>query len=678
MNSVIEGPELQRSMKIRDFYAEIKTPVRRLLVGFATIILFAVAGLCWFQYKQVERVTRGTVQGHDTFVWEFYELELDLFRYQSALHDAVSQPDKPGLLAETSNYYNIFASQVLLFETSVSRDVMKQHATFRQAYAEARSYLQKADPYLEKIPETLDVSTLQMLLQDIYSLQPSIHRLVLDAHAMQSMRSSQTLEDIRKFALYEGITLAILLILSMGLGLFAIQQLALTGRRQRELESLHLDASHRAAHDSLTNLVNRFEFEKHLSRALDLARNQGVEHAVMFVDLDRFKIVNDTCGHGAGDQLLRDVVRVISSCVRSTDTFGRLGGDEFGVILAHCGTQKAAQVAEQIRKAVDDFRFEHGGRRFHIGASIGRVQMHRNWPSTAAVLQAADSACYVAKHSGRNRVHAYEDNDTGVLAQKDGIKWAQRIEEALDEGRFELHWQRIVAIQPGHERGSGVHGEVLLRMIDTDGRRVSPGEFVPVAERFFLASRMDRWVLRAVFEWMVQHDDELLHLDMLSVNLSGQSVGDPAFHADVLAMMDSMPVDFRKICIEVTETSAITNLNESVAFFVALRDRGARISLDDFGSGMSSFAYLKTLPADVLKIDGHFMRNLLTDPVDRVCIQSMVQLARATHMETVAEWVETESVEALLRELGVDYVQGYLHHRPEPLDHLLKIATVPV
>lgn len=665
---------MSTSMQIHEFYADIKKPVRRLLLALATIILLAVAGLCWLQYQQIARVTRGTVQGHDNFLWEFYELELDLFRYQHALQEAASEPAKRSLLTDASNYYNIFASQVLLFDTSVSRNVMQERATFRQAYAEARSYLQKADPYLETVPETLEVSTLQMLQQDINRLHPSIHKLLLEAHEMQSMRSSQTLDDIRQFALYEGITLVVLLILSAGFGLFSIRQLALTGRRQRELETLHLEASHRAAHDSLTDLVNRFEFEKHLGRALDLSRNHGVEHAVMFVDLDRFKIVNDTCGHGAGDQLLRDVVQVISRCVRATDTFGRLGGDEFGVILAHCGTHKAAQVAESIRKAVDDYRFEHGGHRFHIGASIGWVQVHRNWPSTAAILQAADSACYVAKHSGRNRVHAYEDNDSGVLAKKDGTQWAQRIEEALDEGRFELHWQRIVAIQPGREHG-GVHGEVLLRMIDIDGRRVSPGEFVPVAEHFFLASRMDRWVLRAVFGWMVRHKDELLHVDRLSVNLSGQSVGDPVFRADMLAMMDSMPVDFRKLCFEVTETSAITNLKDSVAFFVALRERGARIALDDFGSGMSSFGYLKTLPADVLKIDGQFMRNLLTDPVDRVSVQSMAQLARATHMETVAEWVETEGVEALVRELGVDYVQGYLHHRPEPLDHLLKIAS---
>lgn len=679
MKSITETRALPLSLKMRDFFSDIPVSVRRLLLGFATFILVTLTGLCWIQYKQIEQVSRGTVQGHDNFVWEFYELELDLIRYQTALRDAISHPEIPYGLAQVSTSYNIFASQVLLFETSISRDVMKDQATFTQAYAEAKAYLQRADPYLEKTPQTLTVSLRQALLQETHPLLASIHRLVLDAHATQSMRSSQTLDDIRRFALYEGITAALLLMLTVGCGLLAVQQLTLAGRRQRELESLHLEASHRAAHDPLTNLVNRFEFEKHLSRVLDLSRSQGAEHAVMFVDLDRFKIVNDTCGHGAGDQLLRDVVRVIGGCVRSTDTFGRLGGDEFGVILAHCGMHEVARVAEQIRQAVDDFRFESGGRRFHIGASIGWVQVHKNWPSTAAILQAADSACYVAKHSGRNRVHAYEDNDSGVLAQKEETQWALRVEEALDEGRFELHWQRIVSIQPRHARHGDVYGEVLLRMIDRDGRRVSPGDFVPVAERFFLASRMDRWVLRAVFEWMVRHEEELHHLTRLSVNLSGQSVGDSAFRADVLSLMDNMPVDFRKICFEVTETSAITNLNESVAFFVELRARGARIALDDFGSGMSSFAYLKTLPADVLKIDGQFMRKLLSDPVDRVSVKSMAQLAKATHMETVAEWVEAEDVEALLRELGVDYAQGYLHHRPEPLDGLLTLAlaTVP-
>lgn len=663
-------------MKIRGVYAGIKLPVRSLLLGLGVFILVTVAGLAWFQYQQVERVTRGSSQGRDNFVWEFYVLELQLIRYQDALREALVQKDKTALLAVASDQYNIFASQVLLFETSRSREIMMGHEAFNQAYAQSRSYLQKTDPYLEKNPQSPDFRALQSLLQDSVSLRTSVHKVLLDAHAVQSMRSSQTLSDVRQFGVYAGMTSVFLLVMTVGFGMFFLSQLAMAGRRQLELESLHQEASHRASHDGLTNLVNRFEFEKHLSRVLDLSRNLGSEHAVMFVDLDRFKIVNDTCGHSAGDQVLRDVVQVIGSCMRSTDTFGRLGGDEFGVILAYCNTTKAAQVAEQIRRSVDDYRFEHEGHRFHIGASIGWVQVHGKWPSTAAIMQAADSACYVAKHTGRNRVHAYEDNDSGVLAKKGETQWAQRIEEALDEGRFELHWQRIVPIQRSQVDRGGVRGEVLLRMVDVDGRRVSPGEFVPVAERFFLASRMDRWVLRTVFEWMVLHEQELHHLVSLSINLSGQSVGDTEFHADVLAMMDRLSIDFRTVCFEVTETSAITNLHESVTFFNALRQRGARIALDDFGSGMSSFGYLKTLPADVLKIDGQFMRNLLTDPVDRASVQSMAQLARATHMETVAEWVETEAVQAVLLELGVDYAQGYLHHRPEPLDGLLALGYV--
>ena len=675
MNLLIGVAWIRRVMSKRNFYADIKKPVRHFLLGLTTFIVLTVSGIGWFQYQQVERVTRSAAQGYENFVWNFFQLELHQTRYQDALNRALMQPEQPGLLADVSMQYNIFASQVLMIEKSEVMRIMQMHAIFKITLAEAQSYLQKADPYLENSPKTLAVAVMQALLTDSHTLQSSVHRLVLEAHELQSVRSSQTLEDIRRFALYGGISAAFLLILSVVCGFFSVHQIALTGRRQRELEVLHQEASHRASHDFLTNLVNRFEFEKHLRRKLDLSRKLGIEHVVMFVDLDRFKIVNDTCGHSAGDQLLCEVVRVISNCMRSTDTFARLGGDEFGVILAHCGPQKAAEVAEQIRKVVDDYRFEYEGRRFHIGASIGWVLVHKNWVSTAAILNAADAACYVAKNSGRNRVHAYEDNQSVVLAQKDGTLWVQRLEEALDTGSFELHWQCIVPIQTGHAHGSGVHGEVLLRMVDADGRRISPGEFVPVAERFFLASRMDRWVVRAVFEWMLQHENELQHLDRLSVNLSGQSVGDAVFRSDLLAMMDRMPVNFHKICFEVTETSAINNLKESVVFFDALRARGAKISLDDFGSGMSSFGYLKTLPADVLKIDGQFMRNLLADPVDRVCIQSMVQLARVTHMETIAEWVETESVEDLLRELGVDYVQGYLHHHPEPLDHLLKLAV---
>lgn len=675
MNLAIGFARFRRAVRERNFYADIKKPVRRLLLGLSTFIVLIVSGIGWFQYQQIERVTHSATQGYENFVWNFFQLELHQTRYQDALSRALAQPEKRQLLGELSMLYNIFASQVLMLEKSEVKKTMQMHGAFRKTLVQALFYLQEADVHLEHSPQTLAIPVMQTLLQDSYALQSSVHSLVLEAHELQSTRSSQSLEDIRRFALYGGVSAAFLLILSVVCGFFSIHQLALTSRRQRELEILHLEASHRASHDFLTNLVNRFEFERHLGLQLDLSRKLGLEHVVMFVDLDRFKIVNDTCGHQAGDQLLCEVVQVISHCMRSTDTFARLGGDEFGVILSDCGAQIAAEVAEQIRQAVDDYRFEHEGRRFHIGASIGWVLVHKNWGSTAAILNAADAACYVAKNSGRNRVHAYEENQSVVLAQKDGTLWVQRLEEALDTGSFELHWQRILPIQTHHAHGSGVQGEVLLRLIDADGSRVLPGEFVPVAERFFLASRMDRWVVHAVFEWMLQHESELQHLERLSVNLSGQSLGDSVFRTDLLAMMDHMPVDFKKICFEVTETSAINNLKESVVFFEALRARGAKISLDDFGSGMSSFAYLKTLPADVLKIDGQFMRHLLDDPVDRVCIQSMVQLARATHMETIAEWVETEPVEDLLRELGVDYVQGYLHHRPEPLDHLLKLAV---
>jgi diguanylate cyclase (GGDEF)-like protein len=674
MSAVSDGLKVRSNLKLGDFYTEIKKPTRRLLLALSAFILIAVAGLSWIQYQQVSQISRGTAQGHENFLWEFFQLELELMRYQDALRDAIEQPDSAALLLKASNTYNIFASQVMLFDAGTSHDVMQDSASFKQAMAESHRYLLATDSHLEIPPSSLARTTLLSLMQGIQSLKVSVHSLVLDAHKLQATRLSQMLADLRTYANYMGISLAFLFILAFCFGLTAVVQLALVGRRQRELESLHRVVSHRAAHDSLTNLVNRFEFEKHLSRMHDVSRAHGVEHAVMFVDLDRFKIVNDTCGHAAGDQLLREVVQVITQCVRSTDTFGRLGGDEFGVILSNCCKLKAAEVAEKIRQAVDDFRFEFDGRRFHIGASIGWVLVDRNWRNTAEILQAADSACYIAKHAGRNRVHAYQDDDSGVRALKDGVQWVHRLEEALDNGRFELHWQRIMPIQLGRAP-VGIKGEVLLRMVSPEGRLISPGEFVPVAERFFLASRMDRWVLFAVFDWMLLHKTELANLDRLAINLSGQSLGDPVFRTDLLALMDRMPLDYRKVCFEVTETAAMTNLSESVPFFQELRRRGAYIALDDFGSGMTSYAYLKTLPADVLKIDGQFMRNLLTDPVDRICIQSMAQLAIVTQMQTVAEWVETPEVEDLLRQLGVDHVQGYLHHRPAPLDSLLGILN---
>ena len=435
-----------------------------------------------------------------------------------------------------------------------------------------------------------------------------------------------------------------------------------------EQRRLTREMFYRATHDALTGLINRTEFEARLARALSDAQEYWHEHALLFIDLDAFKLVNDAGGHTTGDRLLCEIVPVLRSLLGNEDTLARLGGDEFGIILQHCGVSRAQQVAERICEQIEAHRFTHEAHRFHITASLGLVPINRDWPSTTAILQAADAACYTAKEGGRDRVHTYTEADPLVATRREEMKWVHRVDRALEEDAFELHWHRIHDLQA---QDSGIHGEVLLRLPD-QGRLVLPGAFLPAAERFHAAPRIDRWVVRRVCEWLARHRDQLGHLSTLAVNVSGQSLGDPSFQRYVTELLDRLQIQACKLCFEITETAAITRLDEAQRFIGAMRARGLRFALDDFGSGMSSFGYLKNLPVDYLKIDGQFIRDLLADPLNGATVRYVRDVAAIGGIKTIAEFVETEAVECALRELGIHYAQGHLRHRPEPLDGLLQ------
>jgi len=436
-----------------------------------------------------------------------------------------------------------------------------------------------------------------------------------------------------------------------------------------EQRRLSGEMTYRATHDLLTGLVNRGEFETRLQALWSRARRDGSTHGLLFLDLDQFKLVNDSCGHAIGDHLLQQVSRLLADTVRTRDTLARLGGDEFGILLEDCDPEHAGRVAQKICDRMDQFRFVHAEKRFRIGASIGMVPLDARWSSTAALQQAADTACYAAKEEGRNRVHVWFDTDAAVSARQFEVEWTSRIENALDTGTFELFAQRIVAQYSG---AAGLHAEVLLRMRAADGSLVLPGAFLPAAERFHLVSRIDRWVLEHVIHW-VRAQPSLEDLQTLSVNLSGHSVGDRAFHAwAVEQLRDAGPAVCARLCLEITETAAVTNMLDAVAFIEQVRGAGVRVALDDFGAGASSFGYLKTLPVDYLKIDGQFIRNLMTDALDAVAVRCFVDVAQVVGVRTVAEFVDRPEVLARLQAMGVDYAQGYLLHRPEPLSTLLE------
>ncbi|MBI3187276.1 MAG: EAL domain-containing protein, partial [Gammaproteobacteria bacterium] len=412
--------------------------------------------------------------------------------------------------------------------------------------------------------------------------------------------------------------------------------------------------SYQASHDALTGLYNRRMFEEYLQTALVTVEEENRRHAMCYIDLDQFKIVNDTCGHMAGDELLRQLSVLLQECVRGGDVLARLGGDEFGVLLENCPLPRAVQVAEKIRQRVKDYRFAWQDKSFEIGASIGVVGISADNVNIASIMSAADVACYAAKDMGRNRVHVYEPSDA-MLAERHGqMHWAARIVQALENQRMVLFQQPIIGLTPGsHE-----HCEILVRMRDEQGGFIPPNAFIPAAERYNLMSRVDRWVIENVFRNMssachVQHDK------MVAINLSGNSLADDELLAFIRQAGHEYGIDFQQICFEITETAAISNLSKATHFMTELRQEGCRFALDDFGSGLSSFGYLKNLPVDFVKIDGSFVRDMASDPIDRAMVEAITRVAHVMQIQAIAEWVEDETTLQILRDMGVDFAQGY-------------------
>ena len=432
------------------------------------------------------------------------------------------------------------------------------------------------------------------------------------------------------------------------------------------------EMSWRATHDALTGLVNRTEFEARIGRLLQAAQDSGGEHALLYIDLDQFKLVNDACGHAVGDQLLQQMARMLTDSVRTRDTVARLGGDEFAILMERCTVDQAQRVAQKLCDRMDDFRFVHENRRFRIGMSIGLVPVDRRWQTTAAIQQAADTSCYAAKEAGRNRVHTWFDTDVAMRDRQYEMEWVTRIEHALDEDGFVLYAQRLTQLKQAPSAPAGVHAEVLLRMRQSDGPLVAPGAFLPAAERFHLASRIDRWVLRHVVDWMAALEDPS-RIELLSVNLSGQSVGDKTFHRWALELLGKAgPRICGVLCLEITETAAVTNIADAAVFIDQVREHGVKVALDDFGAGAASFGYLKTLRVDTLKIDGQFVRDLVDDPLDEVAVRCFADVAKVMGLTTVAEFVDKPAVLERLHAMGVDFAQGFLMHEPAPIDELIE------
>lgn len=416
-------------------------------------------------------------------------------------------------------------------------------------------------------------------------------------------------------------------------------------------------------HDTLTSLLNRKEFERRLRAAVDDSKMFDQPNVLMYLDLDQFKIVNDTCGHVAGDELLKQVTRTLQHHIRETDTLARLGGDEFGILLENTSKERAIALAERIRQDIKDLRFSWQDKPFAISISCGMVAINKGTSSVHELMSCADMACYAAKDKGRDGIQWYSEDDAEYNQRRNEMQWASKIKQALEEDRFMLYFQPMKGLQPSCE---GEHGEFLVRLYE-DGGLVPPGAFIPAAERYNLMPLIDRWVVENVFQYLAESGLGKKDEGTFFINLSGTSLSDNAFFNDIRKLLKQYDIKPSRICLEITETAAIDNLADAVEFITEIRDEGFKFALDDFGVGMSSFSYLKTIPVDYLKIDGSFVQNLLNDPIDKGIVEACNRISHAAGLQTIAEFVENQETEDALKAMGVDFGQGFGIAKPGPL-----------
>jgi diguanylate cyclase (GGDEF)-like protein/PAS domain S-box-containing protein len=434
-----------------------------------------------------------------------------------------------------------------------------------------------------------------------------------------------------------------------------------------EARQMEKKISYQATHDTLTGLINRTEFENRLNYSIESALHADESHVLCYLDIDQLKIINDTCSHESGDALIKEVTELIHGCLRESDVLARLGGDEFGVLLKNCSLNGAAELVESMLSVIRDMRFSRCSRVFDVTASIGMAAIDSGSSSTTAVMIEADLACHAAKETGGDRFHIYHQGDQGLVRRHTEMQWVTKLTEAIKSDRLILYCQDIVPVLPNVNAGH--HFEVLVRMIDDNGDIIAPDAFLPAAERYNLITNLDRWVVSHSLSWYAgqRMNAGITGLDTMAINLSGASLSDTGFLEHIKTEMKKYEVPAGVICFEVTETAAIANLEAATGFIHELKRIGCRFSLDDFGSGLSSFTYLKNLPVDYLKIDGSFVRHMEADAIDCAMVNSIQQLATVIGIKTIAEFVENDGILAKLAEIGVDYAQGYGISKPMPL-----------
>ena len=529
-----------------------------------------------------------------------------------------------------------------------------------------------AQPYVDAVSDLLMNDAPQEAVEPVMKNATILQGIILDKLeelvALEQHNSEQVLAASRGH--YNGTRQLLIVLFCLVLLLLALVARTVIGH----VSSKNRELSWQASHDALTGLINRQEFELRVDRIVRVAQTQAGTHALLYMDLDQFKLVNDTCGHAAGDELLQQLSQLMLSTVRHRDTLSRLGGDEFGMLLENCPLDKAIAIANGLLKVMDSFVFNWQNNTFTLGMSIGVVQIDRSISDITSAMRAADSACYIAKESGRNRVQIAHLGDRKLRQRQSEMQWVSRLTRAMDSSQFELFYQPIV---PCARRSGDVRNiEIMLRLIDDDGTVIAPGVFMPAAEKYNLAAGIDRWVIGNAMEWLAQHSGNDSWPLTVMLGISGQSVGNTATLNFIVNKLEETGLEAEKIIFEITEMAASAHITTATSFMLTLRGCGFRFALNDCGSGLSSFTYLKKLPVDFLKIDGAFVRDILADPVDYAMVRSITELGQLLGKETIAESVETIRMAEELRAIGVDYVQGHAYARPMPL-HSFAHTTRP-
>lgn len=537
-----------------------------------------------------------------------------------------------------------------LGDEAAAHTQLQQQTRFSQPY-----YDNTAKLLLGSASTSLVTAAMRDIATQHEAMAASLDRLA----DMQRTRAARALAASRQQLTFSrrllpGIALVMLVLLGAGVRLIT-----------RHLSEKNRQLAYHCTYDPLTGLINRREFESRLDRLVVQTRTKPATHALLYLDLDQFKLVNDSCSHAAGDELLRQVTQLLLGEIRQRDTLGRLGGDEFGLLLENCPLGKAVEIAARIQKTLDGFQYTQGENTFCPGASIGIVLIDENTSGIATVMSAADAACYIAKESGRNRVQIAHLGDRRMQQRQGEMQWVTRLKKALTDDRFTLYYQPVVPCAGGSSRER--HIEILLRMIDEDGTLIRPGTFLPAAEKYNLSAQIDRWVISRVMAWQAQHLSVAHPPPTLTINLSAQTLRSPEMLKFIIDHTESSGISPEHVVFEIPESKAIASMPSTTNFMLTLRGCGFRFSLDKFGSGLSTFTYLKKLPIDFLKIDGTYVRDILADPVDYAMVRSFNELGQLLGKETIAEFVESLDIADELRKMGVNYAQGCAYATPAPL-----------